>query len=89
MSTPYIFYNLTMGLIGALQLFNQPYILTGGTGGDGDALKTLNMFIYETAFSGLQMGAASAMAWVLCIIVAILTGLTFISNKWVYYADED
>ena len=89
MSTPYIFYNLTMGIIGALQLFNQPYILTGGTGGDGDALKTLNMYIYETAFSGLKMGLASAMAWVLCAIVATLTGLTFTTNKWVYYADED
>ena len=90
MSTPYIFYNLTMGIIGALQLFNQPYILTGGTGGDGDALKTLNMYIYETAFSGLKMGVASAMAWVLCALVALLTGLTFLSNKkWVYYADED
>lgn len=89
MSTPYVFYNLTMGIIGALQLFNQPYILTGGTGGDGDALKTLNMYIYETAFSGLKMGVASAMAWVLCAIVAILTGLTFKSNRWVYYADED
>ena len=89
MSTPYVFYNLTMGIIGALQLFNQPYILTGGTGGDGDALKTLNMYIYETAFSGLRMGLASAMAWVLCLLVALLTGLTFKSNKWVYYADED
>ena len=89
MSTPYIFYNLVMGIIGALQLFNQPYILTGGTGGDGNALKTLNMYIYDTAFSGLRMGVASAMAWVLCALVAVLTGLTFLTNRWVYYADED
>ncbi len=89
MTTPYIFYNLTMGMITSLQLFNEPYILTGGTGGTGQALYTLNMFIYDTAFSGLNMGVASAMAWVLCAIVGGLTMITFKSNKWVYYADED
>lgn len=88
MTTPYIFYNLTMGIIGALQLFNEAYVLTGGTGGSGEALKTLNMLIYGTAFSGLRFGVASAMSWVLCAIVAALTALTFKTNKWVYYEDE-
>lgn len=89
LTTSYIFYNLIIGMIGALQLFNQPYVLTKGAGGDGGALYTVEMLIFNTAFSSLKMGAASAMAWVLCLIIAVLVGITFkFSNKWVHYADE-
>lgn len=88
MTTPYIFYNLVTGMIGAMQLFSEPYVLTGGTGGSGDALRTLCMLIYDTAFPGHSLGAASAMAWILCAIVGVLTLFTFKSNKWVQYADE-
>lgn len=88
LTTPYIFYNLVMGIIGSLQLFNSPYILTGGTGGAEKALMTIEMLIYDTAFQGGEKGAASAMSWVLCAIIAFFTLLTFKSNKWVYYADD-
>lgn len=89
LTTSYIFYNLIIGMIGALQLFNQPYVLTKGSGGDGGALFTVEMAIFNTAFRSLKMGAASAMAWILCLIIAVLVGITFkFSNKWVKYADE-
>lgn len=88
LTTPYIFYNLIIGLIGSLQLFNQPFVLTKGDGGDGYALLTVEMLIYNSAFSG-KMGAATAMAWILCIIIAVLTGLSFLfSGKWVHYSDD-
>lgn len=89
LTTSYIFYNLIIGMIGALQLFNQPYVLTKGDGGDGGALYTVEMLIFNTAFRSLKMGAASAMAWILCLIIAVLVGISFkFSNKWVNYADE-
>ena len=89
LTTSYIFYNLIIGMIGALQLFNQPYVLTKGGGGDGGALLTVEMVIFNTAFSSLKMGEASAMAWVLCLIIVVLVSIAFkFSNKWVNYADE-
>ena len=89
LTTSYIFYNLIIGMIGALQLFNQPYVLTKGGGGDGGALLTVEMTIFNTAFSSLKMGEASAMAWVLCLIIVVLVSIAFkFSNKWVNYADE-
>ena len=88
LTTPYIFYNLVMGIISALQLFNSPYILTGGDGGAEKALLTVQMLIYNAAFPGGDKGEASAMAWVLCAIIAILTLLVFRTNKWVHYEDE-
>lgn len=89
LTTSYIFYNLVIGMIGALQLFNQPYVLTKGTGGDGGALYTVEMQIFNTAFRSLKMGAASAMAWILCLVIAVLVFITFkFSNKWVNYAND-
>ena len=89
LTTSYIFYNLIIGMIGALQLFNQPYVLTKGGGGEAGALLTVEMVIFNTAFSSLKMGEASAMAWVLCLIIAVLVSIAFkFSNKWVNYADE-
>lgn len=88
MSTPYIFYNLVMGIIGSLQIFANAYVLTGGTGGDGDALLFYVMNIYDTAFNQLNFGLASALSWVLFIIIALLTLLVFKTSKWVYYGEE-
>ena len=88
MSTPYIFYNLVMGIIGSLQVFANAYVLTGGTGGDGDALLFYVMNIYETAFTQLNFGLASALSWVLFVIIALLTLVVFKTSKWVYYGEE-
>lgn len=89
MTTPYIFYNLIMGMIGSLQLFNGPYVLTGdASGGAGNALQTVEMSIYYTMFQRQRYGVASAMAWILCVIIGFLTLFTFKSNKWVQYGDD-
>ena len=89
LTTPYIFYNLIMGMISALQLFNGPYILTGdASGGAGNALQTIEMSIYYTMFQRQRYGVASAMAWVLCAVIAAFTLVTFKFNKWVQYGDD-
>lgn len=89
LSTPYIFYNLVMGIIGALQMFAAPYVLTGGTGGDGNSLLFYVMYIYQVGFSELNFGQASALSWVLFVIIAILTFIVFKTSKWVFYGGEE
>ena len=88
MSTPYIFYNLVMGIIGSLQTFANAYVLTGGTGGDGNALLFYVMNIYNTAFRQLNFGLASALSWILFLIIALLTLVVFKTSKWVYYGED-
>lgn len=85
--TPTIFFNLVMQTVNALQEFNGPYLITNG--GPSDATYLTSLMIYENAFKYFNMGYASAMSWVLFLIIAVLTVLVFkSSNKWVYYSDE-
>jgi multiple sugar transport system permease protein len=87
--TPTIFFNLVMGLIGTFQYFAPVYILTNGTGGPVRSTYFYNLNLYEKAFRWLQMGYASAMAWVLFVIVLCFTLLIFRSSSvWVYYEGE-
>lgn len=84
MISPVIFFNLIMAIIGTLQVFAIPYIMTGG----GPARATLfySMYLYENAFMYLKMGYASALAWIQLAIVLALTALAFWSSKrWVHY----
>lgn len=86
MMTPTIFFNLVMGIIGGLQSFNQAYIMTGG--GPNNASLFYAFYLYRQAFSFGKMGSASAIAWVLFVIVLILTIVAFrSSDKWVYYEE--
>jgi ABC-type sugar transport system permease subunit/ABC-type glycerol-3-phosphate transport system substrate-binding protein len=84
MLTPYIFFNLIMGLIGTFQVFTQSFIMTSG----GPVNSTL-FFVYHlfnNAFRYLNMGYAAAMAWFLFVIVMILTAAQMnLSKKWVHY----
>lgn len=89
LSTPSIFYNLVTGIIGGFQVFGSAYVLTGGTGGDGDALLFVVMRIYNKAFMEIDFGMASAMSWILFAIIAVLTVISFRTKKWVYYGDEE
>ena len=87
MITPIIFYNLVTQLCQAFQEFNGPYIITQG--GPRNATTLFSLLIYNRAFKSNEMGIASAMAWVLFIIVAILSVIAFLSQKyWVHYGDE-
>ncbi|NPV80866.1 MAG: sugar ABC transporter permease [Firmicutes bacterium] len=85
MISPAIFFQLVMGLIGALQYFTQAYVMTQG--GPADSTLFYSLYLYNNAFRYFKMGYASAMAWILFIIILVLTLLVFrTSRSWVYYA---
>jgi multiple sugar transport system permease protein len=84
MLSPVIFFNLIMSIIGTLQVFDIPYIMTQG--GPARATYFVTMYLYDNAFLYLNMGYASAMAWIMLLIVLVLTGLAFwSSSRWVHY----
>ena len=85
--TPVIFFNLVIGIIGTFQFFTGVYVLTRG--GPADATLFYNLYLYNNAFRYMEMGYASSLAWVLFIIVLLLTLLVFRSSSlWVYYEGE-
>ncbi|MGQ9555455.1 MAG: carbohydrate ABC transporter permease [Anaerolineae bacterium] len=82
--TPTIFFSLVMGVIGALQTFTQSFIMTGG--GPNYATYFYVLYLYQNAFQYFSMGYASAMAWLLFVIILALTAFIFRSSPaWVYY----
>ena len=88
--TPVIFYNVVMGTINALQIFTLPYALTNGEGTPVNSLTFYVMNLYSNAFGYMKMGYASAMAWVLFVIILTLTIIIFgSSKKWVHYQSEE
>ena len=85
--SPVIFFNLIIAIIGTLQVFAIPYIMTGG--GPARATYFFTMYLYDNAFTYLKMGYASAMAWIQLLIVLALTSLAFWSSKrWVHYSNK-
>lgn len=88
MSTPMIFYNLITGMIGALQI-NSTMVFAGDGGrGPDDSLYFVAVKIYHEAFTNSAYGYASAIAWVLFLVIGLLTFVTFKTSKWVYTGDE-
>lgn len=86
LSTPTIYFNLVISVIGAFQLFNQPYILTNG--GPVDATRTVAMIIFQNAFQYGRMGYASSIAWCLFVVIMVITMIIqSTSKKWVFYDD--
>jgi multiple sugar transport system permease protein len=73
---PMIYFGVTLSVIGGLQLFEEPFILTGGRGGSDQAGMTTAIYLYRMAFDFNDFGAASAMSWLLFLVVALLTWLT-------------
>ena len=87
MITPIIFYNLVTQICQAFQEFNGPYIITNG--GPRGSTTLISLLVYNYAFKSYDMGMASALAWIMFIIVCVLTIIAFTSQKkWVYYSDE-
>jgi multiple sugar transport system permease protein len=82
---PMIFFAVTLTIIGNLQLFEEPFILTGGTGGIDQAGKTAAMHMYATAFIDGDFGTASAVAWLLFMLIA---GVTWLNNKLLGQKEE-
>ena len=88
--TPIIFFNAVLQLIGTFQSFTQAYIVSGGTGGPVDSTLFYTLYLYQQGFTNYNMGYASAMAWLLLVIVGILTVLMFWTSRfWVFYDDQD
>lgn len=87
MLTPTIFFNLIMGIVGALQTFGQAYVMTKG--GPMNSTLFYNYYLFQHAFENFNMGYASALAWFLFLIILVLT--LFVvksSDAWVYYEGE-
>jgi multiple sugar transport system permease protein len=85
--TPVLFFNLIMGIIGSFQVFTAGYIMTQG--GPRYATYFYVLYLYNNAFQYFRMGYASAMAWVLSVIILVFTLLVFRSSTaWVYYEGE-
>ena len=86
--TPVIFYNLVTQICQAFQEFSGPYIITQG--GPRNSTTLISLLIYNNAFKSYEMGLASAMAWVLFVILVFFTAIAFWSQKhWVYYSDDE
>jgi multiple sugar transport system permease protein len=84
--TPVIFFNLVMGLIQSVQAFTQAYIVSEGTGQPAGSTLMLSLHLFLAAFQDLEMGYASAMAWILFAILAVCTAALFrTSRRWVHY----
>ncbi len=86
---PIIFFNLVLQTIDAFKAFTPAFIVSGGTGGPVDSTLFYTLYLYQEAFAYFRMGYASAMAWVLLVIIAISTAAAFFSARyWVHYGDE-
>lgn len=87
MISPVVFFNLLQCLIKGLQIFTQPYVMTEG--GPANATYVYGLHLYKSAFLYAKFGYASAMAWVLMVILVLLSVLIFATSKfWVFYRED-
>jgi multiple sugar transport system permease protein len=87
--SPVVLFNGILALIGGFQAFTQVYVVSGGTGGPAGSTLFYTLLLYQRAFTELRFGYASAMAWVLLVVIAAATALVFASGRfWVHYGDE-
>lgn len=85
--SPVVFFNVLMAIIKGLQIFTQPYVMTGG--GPAQSTYVYGLYLYNTAFSYGKFGYASALAWVLFIIMILLTLVILGTSKfWVFYRED-
>ncbi|WP_301335734.1 carbohydrate ABC transporter permease [Bacillus sp. FJAT-27445] len=87
MISPIIFFDIITSTIGAFQIFQEAYVMTeNGSGAPANSLLFYNLHMWNNAFKVFDMGYASAMAWILFIIVMVLTVLNLkIGKRWVHY----
>lgn len=84
--SPVIFFNFVIQTIEAFKAFTPAFIVSGGTGGPINSTLFYTLYLYQEAFGNFRMGYASALAWVLVIIIAIFTAFSFLSTRyWVHY----
>ena len=86
--SPIIFFNLVLQIIHAFQSFTQAFVVSGGTGGPADSTLFFSLYLYQRGFGNFDMGYASALAWLLLLIVGALTAINFWASRfWVFYDD--
>lgn len=84
--SPVVFFNVVTGLIAAMQTFTQGYVVTQAGGGPSNSLLFYVLYLYRNAFEFFRMGYASALAWILLVMIVLLTLLVFRGSAfWVYY----
>ncbi|OJX18665.1 MAG: ABC transporter permease [Devosia sp. 67-54] len=84
--TPVVFFNAIIQTIEGFKSFTPAFIISGGTGNPVNSTLFYTLYLYQEAFAFFRMGYASALAWVLLIIVAVFTGISFLSSRyWVHY----
>lgn len=87
--TPIIFFNFVLQIIGAFQAFTPAFIVSSGTGGPIDSTLFYTLYLYQEGFASFRMGYASAMAWILLIVIAAFTAANFLMSRfWVFYGDQ-
>ncbi|MNI02564.1 Lactose transport system permease protein LacF [compost metagenome] len=86
--SPVIFFNLIMSIINSFQVFTPGFVIGDGRGGPIDSTMFYTLYLYLKGFSFFDMGYASALAWILLVIIGALTGIVFLTSKfWVFYGD--
>ncbi|PTH86290.1 ABC transporter permease [Streptomyces sp. A244] len=89
MLSPVLFFNLVLQIIQAFQVFTPAFAVSAGKGGPADSTLVYTMYLYDRGFVASHMGYASAMAWVLLVVIGIVTAVLFrTSRSWVFYASE-
>jgi multiple sugar transport system permease protein len=89
MLAPVIFFNMVLQIIEGFKAFTPAYVISGGTGGPIDSTLFYTLYLYQEAFAYFRMGYASALAWVLLLVIGLFTGISFLTSKyWVYYEDD-
>jgi multiple sugar transport system permease protein len=89
MLSPVIFFNLVLEAIHAFQVFTPAFVIGGGRGGPADSALVYTLYLYQAGFEDFEMGYASAMAWVLLVVIGIITAVIFRSARlWVFYGDK-
>jgi multiple sugar transport system permease protein len=86
--SPVLFFNLVMSIINSFQVFTPGYVIGDGRGGPVDSTMFYTLYLYLKGFSFFDMGYASALAWIMLVIIGVFTALVFVSSKyWVFYGD--
>jgi multiple sugar transport system permease protein len=89
MLSPVLFFNLVLQTIQAFQVFTPAFAVSGGKGGPADSTLVYTLYLYDRGFVASHMGYASAMAWVLLLVIGAVTAVLFrTSRSWVFYASE-
>jgi multiple sugar transport system permease protein len=87
--TPIIFFNLILQMIYAFQAFTPAFVVSSGTGGPANSTLFYTLYLYQQGFGNFRMGYASAMGWILLLIIGIFAAIAFSTSKyWVYYGND-